>query len=111
MSVLTSGSAYSVDTYGVFQWIGGSWISRLQTVKNTESVFGTGDDNLFVTGVHGLLMHYNGSDWYEYTYLAQPNVIYSGGWADEKQVFVLGWIDGENSLVLHGKNPAILSGK
>jgi hypothetical protein len=56
-------------------------------------------------------MHYNGSDWYEYTYLAQPNVIYSGGWADEKQVFVLGWIDGENSLVLHGKNPAILSGK
>ena len=103
LSVLSSGSMYSVDNYGVFQWIGGRWIVRYRTTKNTESVFGTRDDNLFVTGSNGLVAQYNGTDWYEYSGLAQPNVVYSGGWANEGQVILLGWVSGLRTIVLRGR--------
>lgn len=109
--ILTSGSAYSADKYGVFQWKGERWIPRYQTAKSTQGVFGTADDNLFVTGERGMLVRWNGADWYEYTHLAQSDAIYAGGWADEQQVFVLGWVDGWETVVLHGRNIPILTWK
>ncbi len=103
LTVLPSGTMYSVDMYGVFQWNGERWINRYQYLYTTTAVFGTGDDNLFVTGGHGLLAHYDGVNWFEYTHLAQQNVKYAGGWADENQAFVLGWVDGWKTIVLRGR--------
>jgi hypothetical protein len=87
----------------VFQWNGAQWIRRYSHISNTNSVFGTGDDNLFVTGANGLLVHYNGADWFEYSDLVRQNVWYTGGWADERQAFVLGWVDGWKTVVLRGR--------
>ncbi len=103
LSVLPMGTMYSVDSYGVFQWNGAQWIRRYSHISNTSSVFGTGDDNLFVTGANGLLVHYNGADWFEYLDLVRQNVGYTGGWADERQAFVLGWVDGWKTVVLRGR--------
>jgi hypothetical protein len=103
LAVLPSGTMYSVDSYGVFQWNGTQWIRRYDNVSNTAGVFGTGDNNLFVTGAYGLLVHYNGVDWFQYTNLTQQNTHYAVGWADEKQAFVLGWVDGEKTVVLRGR--------
>jgi hypothetical protein len=101
--ILPSGQTYSTDYYGVFQWTDGGWKSLYESAKNVQTVFGTRPDNLFMTGGHGFLAHYNGGDWYEYTYLSQPNAIYAGGWADDNEAFVLGWVDGEKTVVLRGR--------
>jgi hypothetical protein len=103
LTVLPSGTMYSVDSYGVFQWSGTQWIRRYDNVNNTSQIFGTSDNNFFVTGTYGLLVHYNGADWFQYSDLARQNALYTGGWADETQVFVLGWVDGEKTVVLRGK--------
>jgi hypothetical protein len=101
--VLPSGSMYSVDSYGVFHWNGLQWIRRYDNVNNTTSVFGTADDNVFVTGAYGLLVQYNGSDWFQYSDLVRQNAGYTCGWADDKQAFVLGWVGGEKTVVLRGR--------
>jgi hypothetical protein len=103
LTVLPSGTMYSVDSYGVCQWTGDQWVGRYANINTTTAIFGTGDDNLFLTGGRGLLAHYNGLNWFTYTNLAQQNVIYSSGWADEKQAFVLGWVDGWKTIVLRGR--------
>jgi len=100
--VLPSGTMYSVDSYGVFQWIGTRWIKRYDNINGTTSVFGTADDNLFVTGVHGLLVHYNGVDWFQYRNLEWNNVHYISGWTDGNQAFVFGWVEGK-TIVLRGR--------
>jgi len=42
LTVLPSGTMYSVDMYGVFQWNGERWIGRYQYLYGTTAVFGTG---------------------------------------------------------------------
>lgn len=101
--VLPSGTLCSVDSYGVFQWNGSQWVKRYSNIKNTVAVFGTGVDNLFVAGAFGLLAHYNGTDWVEYADLARQNTHYVGGWADQTQAFVLGWLEGEKTVLLRGR--------
>jgi len=103
LAVLPTGTMYSVDSYGVFQWNGTQWINRYSHINNTTSVFGTSDNNLFITGVNGLLVHYNGLGWFEYSNLVRQNTGYMAGWSDEKQAFVLGWLDGEKTVVLRGR--------
>jgi hypothetical protein len=103
LAVLPTGTVYSVDSYGLFQWNGTQWIRRYGNIKNTAAVFGTDDHNLFVAGAFGLLVHYNGGDWFEYSALVRQNTHYAGGWVDENQAFVLGWADGEKTVVLRGR--------
>jgi len=103
LAVLPTGTVYSVDSYGLFQWNGTQWIKRYSNIKNTAAVFGTADNNLFVAGAFGLLVHYNGTDWFEYRDLVRQNTHYAVGWVDEKQAFVLGWVDGEKTVVLRGR--------
>lgn len=100
--VLPSGTMYSIDYYGVFRWDGTAWIKVYDNIKNLYGVFGTKDNDLFVTGDHGLLVYYDGSTWFEYPPLVQ-GVIYAGGWADNKQCFVAGWINGIDTIILWGK--------
>jgi hypothetical protein len=100
---LPSGTVYSVDSYGLYQWNGDQWVGRYDNINATTAIFGTADNNLFLTGDHGLLVHYNGVNWFTYANLAQQNVIYSGGWADENQAFVLGWVDGWKTILLRGR--------
>ncbi len=103
LTVLPSGTMYSVDSYGVFQWNGAQWTRLYSHINNTSQIFGTSDANFFVTGAFGLLLHYDGSDWFQYADLVRQNVLYTGGWADQKQAFVLGWVDGWKTVVLRGR--------
>lgn len=101
--VLPGGLLYSVDSYGLFQWNGTQWLRRYSHINNTATVFGTGMNNLFVGGAFGLFAHYNGTDWYEYSNLVRHNTHYVGGWVNETQAFILGWVDGEKTVVLRGR--------
>jgi hypothetical protein len=105
LSVLPSGAMYSIDGYGVFRWDGAQWVKRYEHSSLLEGVFGTDDNNLFVVGQHGLLANWNGNDWFVYAGMYQPqnDIIFSGGWADEHQAIVLGWVDGISTFVLRGR--------
>ncbi len=105
LAVLPTGTVYSVDSYGLFQWNGTQWIKRYSNIKNTAAVFGTDDNNLFVAGAIGLLVHYNGTDWFEYSALVRQNTHYAGGWVDENQAFVLGWLTVRKQLFCEGGKP------
>ena len=103
LAVLPAGTVYSVGSYGMFQWNETQWIKRYSHINNTAAVFGSDDNNLFVAGSFGLVAHYNGSDWFEYSELVSQNTHYAGGWADETQAFVFGWVAGEKTVVLRGR--------
>lgn len=103
IAVLPTGTIYSVDSYGLFQWNGTQWVRRYSHINYTACVFGTSDNNLFVGGAFGLLVHYNGTDWYEYRNLVSQNTHYVAGWVDQTQAFVFGLVDNEKTVVLRGR--------
>jgi hypothetical protein len=96
-----SGTLYSLSPVGVWRWNGSQWTRIL--VWNggpLQSIWGYNDNNFFVGGYRTLL-HYNGTDFYQY-----PNVsgdmVYTGIWGDGKELFVVG-NDGNKSYIFHGR--------
>ncbi|MGA3286916.1 MAG: hypothetical protein ABSD46_05800 [Bacteroidota bacterium] len=117
------GSASPVDKWGInkiwvsptnrvfslgpdlYEWNGAAW----QTIKHPDNsflqaIYATGDNNIFVGGTYGTLIHYNGTDWYSYDQFKTMDVHFKGIWANEKEVFAIGYTTGGNkTLVFHGR--------
>ena len=99
------GTLYSVGA-GVFQWNGSSWTKIFSTDEPCTEIFGSSENNIFVTGFRSILFHYNGTDWYQYENVRFPNVGYSGIWTNGKEVFLLAHTLGgfpQKTLILNGK--------
>lgn len=88
----------------IFRWTGSSWRKVYETFDALRKMAGTSESNVFAVGDFGKILHYNGSDWYEFKELRNPNAVYSSVWTDGKEVFVVGFFnDGSKTLILHGK--------
>jgi len=89
---------------GILRWTASGWT----TIHNNNptyiylNIFGTADDNIFVTGDGGKFEHYNGVDWYQYPTMSNPSNSYMGGWTDGKEVFVISFAAGV-STIYHGR--------
>jgi hypothetical protein len=89
--------------YGLYIWDAQSTWKAIYTEANASlSVYGSSENNIFVTGQHGGLYHYNGSDWFKYKDLQSATISFEGVWTDGKEVFVIG-DDGFKSYIYHGK--------
>ena len=66
-----------------------------------SSVGGTKENNIFVAGAFGFVMHYNGQTWYYYDELYAENIIKSVS-VVENQVISVG-LDGLKAFIYHGK--------
>jgi len=89
---------------GIFRWTGSGWtaIHNNDPVYSYLNIFGTADDNIFVTGDGGKFENYNGVDWYQYPNMNNPSNSYMGGWTDGKEVFVISIATGV-STIYHGR--------
>ncbi len=103
------GKLYSVGL-GVFTWSPESgWTKILDSDVYLTSIFGTGESNVFVVGQFGRVLHYNGTDWYQFTSLPPTDIQFTtewifGGWTDRVEVFLISQDSrGRNTLVFHGK--------
>jgi hypothetical protein len=79
---------------------------------NTFGIAGTDDNNLFIVGAgfrdglyYGVVHHYNGSDWFQFSNLALIDVILYDVWTDGREVFAVGNTTRfpQVSIVVHGK--------
>ena len=99
-----AGVYYSVGL-GVFRWQGIRWEKVLPSEIFLNDVYGTGPNNIFVTGQFGKAYHWNGSDW---ALLSLPfdkipsDIWLTGVWSDGKEAFICGE-DGFQTFILHGK--------
>jgi photosystem II stability/assembly factor-like uncharacterized protein len=66
---------------------------------------GTSDNNIFVVGHLGTVLHYNGVDWYQYEQFADLNKVLSSVWTDGKEVMIVGETATypQKTLILHGR--------
>lgn len=97
------GTVYSFGS-DIFQWNGSSWMRLYESSNALRRMAGSSKNNIFAVGDFGTILHYNGSDWYEFKELKNPNVVYSSVWTDGREVFIVGYFnDGSKTIVLHGK--------
>jgi hypothetical protein len=99
-----SHALYSVGA-GVYRWNGSSWARIYSSETSLAGIFGTSDENIFVVGPFGTLLQYNGSDWFSFSQLQDPNAVYTGVWTNGKEVFVVGFTASypQKTLILHGQ--------
>lgn len=101
------GKLYSVGSKGVYRLDGSSWTKILTTNEYCTKIFGTSENNIFVTAYRSILFHYDGVDWYQYENLKFPTVGFSSGWTDGKDIFIVGSTYGgiypEKTIILRGK--------
>jgi hypothetical protein len=97
------GVLYSVGA-GVFRLDGDTW-TRFFSSAGLTAMNGINEQSLFVVGFLGKVFHYNGSDWYQFTQLENPNVVYTGVCTDGNEVFIVGYtFDApQKTVVLHGR--------
>lgn len=109
--VSPSGSLYAVG-FGAHRLVGNSWQNLQMDTFTAGDITGTADDNFFVVGgsfqqnsFHGVVYHYNGSNWHKFTNLQIPQLILNAVWTDGKEIFAVGYTDGfpQVSIVVHGK--------
>jgi hypothetical protein len=84
-----SGKLYSCGG-GVHEWNGASWARLFDHPNFLSRITGTSDDNIFVVGHLGTVLHFNGQDWYQYEQFADPNNVLSSVWTDGKEVIIVG---------------------
>ena len=102
-----SGKLYATGR-AVYRREGDSWVTLIDgsATGSTYDIYGTSDNDLFIVGKSvngdGAVHHYNGSDWFFYENLENPNFIYYRVWTDGEEVFVTGRAYPQ-SIVLHGK--------
>jgi hypothetical protein len=98
-----SGTYYSAGR-GYYKKVGSTW-DRIYYNEN-RPVFldfaAIGESDVFVVGDRGLVYHYNGGDWYQFTQFNSINIMFGGCWRTERDVFIVGH-NGNKTVVLHGK--------
>ncbi len=102
--VSPSNTLYSVGRY-VSVWKDGKWTMLIDAWINKLGIGGSSDDNLFVVGDYGTILHFNGIDWYTLPVYNDPNVSYFDVWTDGNEVFIVGVVTTfpMKSIVIHGK--------
>jgi hypothetical protein len=98
--VSPSGILYTVGALGIFRFDGAQWTVIFNSSEPLQRIWGYSDNNFFVGGYRTLL-HYNGTDFYQYPTVS-GDMVYNGMWGDGKELFVIGH-DGNKSYVYHGK--------
>ncbi len=101
----SEGNLYS-SSDGVFKWNGSSWNNIYVSSIALPRIFGTSEQNIFVVGNYGIVLHFNGVDWYQFQQLKNENVAYSGVWTDGKEAFICGFTTDSypmKTIVWHGK--------
>ena len=99
------GNLYS-GSDGLFKWNGSSWDNIYYSSIALPCLFGTSEQNIFVVGNYGIVLHYNGSDWYQFQQLKDENIVYTGVWTDGKEAFICGYNTDSypmKTIVWHGK--------
>jgi hypothetical protein len=99
-----SGTLYSCGR-GVHRWDGARWEMLFDHPNFLARMIGTSDDNIFVVGHFGTVLHYNGRDWFQYRQFEDPNNVFWGVWADQREVFVVGFTAEypQKTLILRGR--------
>lgn len=67
---------------------------------------GLSDDNIWVIGIQGMVLHYNGENWFEFEMLQSPaNFNYFDMWTDGSEVFIVGNSSEtpRKGIILHGQ--------
>jgi len=102
--VSPSGTLYSCGR-GVHRWNGSQWEMLFDHPNLLTRMIGTSDNNIFVVGHLGTVLHYNGRDWYQFQQFATVNNVLWGVWADEREVFVVGFTAEypQKTIILRGK--------
>lgn len=104
--VSISGTLYSAGN-GIFRKTSSGW-ERMFGDRFTgfQSVCGISPDNFFAVGNYGLVYHFNGSNWYQFSQFVSNDIHFRDCWTDGREVFIVGFGGGEiedKSFVLHGK--------
>ncbi len=60
---------------------------------------GNREDNIFAVGTRNTVLHYNGTDWFEYKNLISDNVEFGRVWTDGRAVFAVGRRDGRTHIL------------
>lgn len=101
--VIGANSVFSVG-YGVFKFTGSTW-EKIYSVGSSSGplsgIAASSASNIFVVG-QGIILEYNGVDWYRYSQFTDQNTVYYKAWTDGHEVFVIGQTSGK-TVVLHGK--------
>jgi hypothetical protein len=89
----------------LFEWNGSSWMLIQHTDGSyLRTIYGTSNNNLFIGGTYGTLLHYNGVDWYSFDQFKTLDVNFTGIWTDGKEAFVIGTTSGgSKTIIFHGK--------
>jgi hypothetical protein len=102
--VSPSGRVYSVGG-GVFQLLGNNWERMIDSQKALLRISGTSDNNIFVVGSFGTVLHYNGVDWFQFMEIRYVDVNYWGIWTNGKEVMIVGHSVNypQHTVVAHGR--------
>lgn len=108
MWVSPSGNLYKAAIEGFYLWTGNNW-QKVSDFFQTYGIRGTSDKNIFIAGESlgkSRVMHYNGSDWYEYEALQTDIIFYRDVFTIDNEVFVCGYTKGgwpSKTVIWHGK--------
>jgi hypothetical protein len=99
-----SGELYSCGR-GIHKWNGTIWTQLFDHPNILYRIAGTSDNNIFVVGHLGTVLHFNGRDWYQFKQFANPDAVLGGVWTDGTEVFVVGFTAAypQKTLIFHGK--------
>jgi hypothetical protein len=100
-----SGTLYSCGG-GIYRQSGGQWDRIYNPSTYLYRIVGTSDDNIFVVGDYNTILHYNGTDWYQFPQFSQTLAGFHGIWTNGREVFIVGFTSDsypQKTIVLHGK--------
>ena len=66
---------------------------------NLYGIDGNREDNIFAVGTRNTILHYNGTDWFEYKNLISNDVEFGRVWTDGHAVFAVGRRDGQTHIL------------
>jgi hypothetical protein len=104
--VSPSGTLYSCGGRGVYRWNNSGWEKILEHPVFLTGINGTSDDNFFVVGHRGVVLHWNGNDWHPYQQFGDHYLVLQDVWTDGKEVFIVGiTLESypQETVILHGK--------
>jgi hypothetical protein len=87
---------------GVYEWDGNSWRQIIYSTIWLAKMFGTSEKNIFIAGHLGVVMHYNGSDWYRFTEIDYGRSYFSGV-VVTNEVFLISRVNEYDTAIVRGK--------
>ena len=94
---------YSVDL-GVFKYDRQNWNKVFDNGSLIYGIEAFSTDNVFAVGP-GIILQFNGRDWYRYNQFTDPNIQYTKAWTNGEEVFIEGptLTYPTKTIILHGK--------